>query len=186
MTWWQQNSVKDMPISPRLMKLLNKTYVHQRALIPMWKVSKTIRKKMLKWSCECQRTSNDLNVNKGDKVQANQNKGHLSYDHGFKHNTSSTDLPWLASRIGFHLDSSTMLLLSRVNSLIMYDPLQVSLNSHLGSQTKPLRTLKTKSPICSSLGSICYIKTNNLNISWDRWNFMIYRTNVKAKGGVLI
>ena len=39
---------------------------------------------------------------------ANQNDGHPSCNHGFKHNTSSTDLYWSALRIGFHIDPSTM------------------------------------------------------------------------------
>ena len=39
---------------------------------------------------------------------ANQNDGHPSCDHGFKHNTSLVDPHWSALRIGFHLNPSTM------------------------------------------------------------------------------
>ena len=35
MLGWQQNSDEDEPISPCLMRLLNKAYIHQRAPIPV-------------------------------------------------------------------------------------------------------------------------------------------------------
>ena len=43
----QKNNEEDESISPWLMRLLNKAYIHRRAPIPVQKVSKAIRKKKL-------------------------------------------------------------------------------------------------------------------------------------------
>ena len=40
---------------------------------------------MLWCSCEAQRASNGSDVNKCNKMWANRNGGHPSYDHGLKH-----------------------------------------------------------------------------------------------------
>ena len=85
MLGWQQNSEECEPISPQLIKLSNKTYIHQRAPIPVWKVSKAIKRKMLWCSCEAQKASNGPDVNKGNRSWANRNEGHPSYYHGLKH-----------------------------------------------------------------------------------------------------
>ena len=42
------------------------------------------------------------------RYKANQNEGHLSYNHGLKHNTSSTNPHWSALRTSFRLDLSTI------------------------------------------------------------------------------
>ena len=66
-------------------------------------MSKDIRKKRLWCSCEVQRASNGPNVNKGNRVWANQNEGHPSYDHGLKHRALklSNDQYWKSMSIWY-------------------------------------------------------------------------------------
>ena len=67
-------------------------------------MSKAIRKKMLWCSCEAQRARNGPDVNKSNRVWANQNEGHPSYNHSLKHCAlkPSNDQYWRSMSIWYN------------------------------------------------------------------------------------